>query len=223
MIKTFQSCLDLLKVYAFYVKLESSCCRIYCVNLPGSINRELDSTDRNSGRTFFCRIFQLNPSSFDMQGFMFCPRYKKENPSHASGCSLCCVCESFVRLRNGCLYTYLGLSRTGLCQELVDRFNCCFKSLKIYKRECLGLLGIQERSNLWTRSYHVVVVVSFLLKVAIGCQWSKSLLCKLQFFYSGFNFTLRIARLNPPQVFYWFGFPGLSYCCILYFSHFTII
>ena len=29
-----------------YVKLESSYCRIYCVNLPGSIDRELDSIDR---------------------------------------------------------------------------------------------------------------------------------------------------------------------------------
>ena len=69
----------------------------------------------------------------------------------------------------------------------------------------------------------MVVVVSFLLKVVIGCQWSKSLLRKLQFFHSGFSFTLKIARLNPPQVFYRFGFPALSYCCVLYFPHFTII
>ena len=33
-----QNILDLLKVYAIYVKLESSCCKIYCVNLPGSID-----------------------------------------------------------------------------------------------------------------------------------------------------------------------------------------
>ena len=69
----------------------------------------------------------------------------------------------------------------------------------------------------------MVVVVSFLLEVAIGCSWSKSLLCKLQFFHSGFSFTLRIVRLNPSQVFYWFGFSGLSYCCVFYFLHFTII
>ena len=30
--------------------------------------------------------------------------------------------------------------------------------------------------------------------------------------------TLRIARLNPSQVFYRFGFPGLSYHCVIYFS-----
>ena len=29
----------------FYVKLELSYCRIYCVNLSSSINRELDSID----------------------------------------------------------------------------------------------------------------------------------------------------------------------------------
>ena len=37
----------------FYVKLESSCCRIYYVNLPGSIDRELDLIDRSSCRLFF--------------------------------------------------------------------------------------------------------------------------------------------------------------------------
>ena len=31
---------------------------------------------------------------------------------------------------------------------------------------------------------------------------------------------LRIAKLNPPQVFYWFGFPKLSYCCVIYFPHY---
>ena len=49
-----------------YVKLESSSCKIYYVNLPGSINRELDSIDRSSYRLFFCRIFQLSPSPFDV-------------------------------------------------------------------------------------------------------------------------------------------------------------
>ena len=27
----------------------------------------------------------------------------------------------------------------------------------------------KERSSLWTQSYHMVVVVSFLLEIAIGC------------------------------------------------------
>ena len=86
-------------------------------------------------------------------------------------------------------------------KNLVIDSIAAFKSLKIHKRVCLCLLGIQEINNPWTRSCHVVMVLSFLLEVAIGCQWSKSLLCKFQFFHSGFRFTLRIARLNPPQVF----------------------
>ena len=100
---------------------------------------------------------------------MFCLKYKRENPSHIFVLFICCVCESFVRSRGGCLHTYLGFQDSRLCQELGDQFSCCNKSLKIDKRECLYLLGIQERSNPWTRSYHGVMVVSFLLEVVIGC------------------------------------------------------
>ena len=159
---------------------------------------------------FFCKIFQLSLNPFDMQGFIFCPRYKRENPSHVLSCFLCCVCEFFVRSRDGCLHTYLGLSRTRLCQELDDRFSCC-----LHIQECLCLLEIQERSSSWTRSCHAVVVVSFLLKVAIGCQWFKSLLCKLQFFHSEFSFTLRIAKLNHSQVF-------LGYHIVVFFIFRTL-
>ena len=49
-----------------YVKLESSSCRIYYVNLPGSIDRELDMIDRKSCKLFFLQNFQLNPSRFDV-------------------------------------------------------------------------------------------------------------------------------------------------------------
>ena len=55
-----------LEVYVFYVKLEPSDYRIYCVNLPGSIDQELDLIDRISCRSFFCKIFQLSPSLFDV-------------------------------------------------------------------------------------------------------------------------------------------------------------
>ena len=50
----------------FYVKLESSYCRIYCVNLPGSIDPKLDSIDRKSCRLFFLQNFQLSPCPFDV-------------------------------------------------------------------------------------------------------------------------------------------------------------
>ena len=48
----------------FYVKLESSYSRICCVNLPGSIDRELDSIDQKSCKLFFLQNFQLSPSPF---------------------------------------------------------------------------------------------------------------------------------------------------------------
>ena len=50
----------------YYVKLESSYYRIYCVNLPGLINQELDLIDRKSCILFFLQNFQLSPSPFDM-------------------------------------------------------------------------------------------------------------------------------------------------------------
>ena len=74
-------------------------CRIYCVNLPGSIDRELDSIDRSLCKLFFSRIFQLSPSQFDVLGFMFFLKYKRKNPSHVLCCCLCYVCESLVRSR----------------------------------------------------------------------------------------------------------------------------
>ena len=87
----------------FLCKVVSSCCRIYCVNLSGLINRELDSIDRKSCRLFFLQNFQLSPSPFNV--------YKKKNPSHVLGDSLCCACESFVRSRCSCLHTYLRFLR----------------------------------------------------------------------------------------------------------------
>ena len=86
-----------------YVKLESSYCRIYFVNMFGLINRELNSIDRKSCRLFFLQNFQLSPSPFDV--------YKKKNPSHVLGDSLCYACKSFVRSRG-------------------VRFSCCIKNLK---------------------------------------------------------------------------------------------
>ena len=49
-----------------YVKLESSYCRIYYVNLPSLIDRELDLINRKSCKLFFLQNFQLSPSPFDV-------------------------------------------------------------------------------------------------------------------------------------------------------------
>ena len=149
----------------FYVKLESSYCRIHCAFRFGSINRELGSTDRKSSRIFFLQNFQ---AYITCRVLCFALGIKRKPWPHFLGCSNCCVCESLVRSRGGCLHTCLGLSRRRIHWKLNDHSVAALKRLKIRKRECLYLLGIQERRSLWSRSYHMVVVVSFLHEVAIG-------------------------------------------------------
>ena len=80
------------------------------------------------------------------------------------------VCVNFLWDQEVFAFTYTyGFQSQDWSWELGDQFNCRFKSLKIHKWECLYLLGIQERSSSWTQSCHVIMVVSFLLEVAIGC------------------------------------------------------
>ena len=82
--------LDLLKV-CFYVKLESSVLQDLLCKFAW-LDRSKIRLDRSKlMQIFFCRIFQLNPSPFDVKGFMFYLKYKRENSSHVLGCSLCCV------------------------------------------------------------------------------------------------------------------------------------
>ena len=81
-----QSCLDLLKVQVFCIKLESSCCRIHCAIRSGSIDRELDSIDRKLCRLFFYRIFQLSPSLLRIRvSNLILPVYKG-NSKHVFMC-----------------------------------------------------------------------------------------------------------------------------------------
>ena len=125
--------------------------------------------DRTSCKLFFCRISNSAQARLTFWVLYFVLSIKGKTLGTFSDCSLCCVCKSSMRSRGGSLHTYLGFQDSRLCQELGDQFSCRFKSLNIHKRVYLYLLGIQERSSLWTRSYHGVVVVSFLLEVAIGC------------------------------------------------------
>ena len=147
--------------------------RIYCVNLSGSIDWELDSINQSSwikahADCFSTKFSNSTQACLTCRVLCFAFSIKGKTLAMFYGCCcLCCVYESFVRSRGVCLHIYLGLSR--LCQKLDDCFSCCIKSLKIHKQKCLYLLWIQERSSPWTRSCHVVVVVSFLLEVAIGC------------------------------------------------------
>ena len=60
-------------------------------------------------------------------------------------------------------------------------------------------------------------VSKFLLVSSNRMLVVKVTIIKLRFFLMDLLFTLRIARLNPPQVFYRFSFLGLSYRCVFYF------
>ena len=145
-------------------------CRIYCINLSGLTDRKLDSINRSSCRFFFCRIFQLNPSPFDVKSFMFCFKYKMKKPSHVFYVVIYAVCMNLLwDLEVFAFIHTWGFQSQDWCRELGDHFSCCIKSLKIHKWEYLCLLWIQERNSPWTQSCHVVVIVSFLLEVAIGC------------------------------------------------------
>ena len=57
-------------------------CRIYCVNLSGSIDQELDLIDRKSCKLFFLQNFQLSPSPLRIRiSNLLLPVYKG-NPKH---------------------------------------------------------------------------------------------------------------------------------------------
>ena len=145
-------------------------CGIYCVNLQGSIDWKLDSIDRSSCRLFFCRIFNSAQACMTCRALCFVLSIKGKTLATFYCCCLCYMYESLVRSRGVCLYTFLGWSRSRLMLRTWWSFQLLHKELKEkYKWEYLWLLWIQERSSPWTRSCHVIMVVSFLLEVAIGC------------------------------------------------------
>ena len=104
----------LVQSMCLYVKLESSYCRIYYVNLPSLIDRELDLIDRSSCRLFFCRIFQLSQARLTCRVLCFALSIKGKTLTTFKGCSICYVCESLVRSRGVCLHRHLGFPNSRL-------------------------------------------------------------------------------------------------------------
>ena len=83
-------------------------CRIYCVNLPGSIDRELDSIDQKSCRLFFLQNFQLSPSPLRIRvSNLLLPVYKG-NPKHIFMCAVKRDLSAFMPL------LYLGFCTKNL-------------------------------------------------------------------------------------------------------------
>ena len=144
-------------------------CRIYWLNLQSSIDRELGTIDRTSYRFIFCKFFPTQPKpSLTFRVLYFTPSIKGKTLTIF--CWLLMCVESLVRSRGVYFHTHLGLSKSRLMSRTWWSLRLLFQELKEkHKWEYLWLLWIQERSNLWTQSYHVVMVVSILLEVGIGC------------------------------------------------------
>ena len=129
--------------------------KIYYVNLPDSIDRELDSIDWKSCRLFFLQNFQLSPSPLRIRvSDLLLPVYKR-NPKHIfkrllreiwvplvsplylgfytqnlSKVAQIAVCVNLLwDLWKAFLYINLGLSRRRFVQELDDHFN--FRNLYV--------------------------------------------------------------------------------------------
>ena len=89
---------------------------------------------------FFCRISNSALSHMTCRVLCFVLSIKGKPQPRFWGCSICCVCESFVKSRSGCLHTYLGLSRRRFHWELDDHSIVALKSLKKHQRVYLYLL-----------------------------------------------------------------------------------
>ena len=75
---------------------------------------------------------------------MFYLKYKRENSSHVLGCSLCCVCESFVRSKGGCFHTYLGFPRFKIMSKTWWSIQLQIQELKDTQA---GVLVLAENSR----------------------------------------------------------------------------
>ena len=97
----------------------------------------------------------------------------------------------------------LGFSRRRCYLHLDDQFSCCHWSLKKNKRGCLYLVVNPRKKEYVDLELARDRISKFYWWVAIRSRaWGLvSLIVKLQFFHSGFKFTLKIARLNHSQVF----------------------
>ena len=142
--------------YSIFARLDQSKIRLDWSNLVQNV--------------FFYRISNSTQMHMTCRVLCFALSIKGKTLAIFLGCCVCYVCESLMRSRGVCLHTHLWLSRSRLMLRAWWLLQLLHKKLKEkHKWEYLWLLWIQEKSSPWTRSCHVVVVVSFLLKVAIGC------------------------------------------------------
>ena len=167
MIKTFSLVLDLLKV-CLCVKLESSVLQdLLCKS--AWLDQSRIRLNRSKLVKISAEFFNSAQARLTSRVLCFALSIKGKTLAMFYSCYFCCVCESLVRSRGVRLHIYLGLSRIKIMSRTWWSVRLLHKELKDTQAECLCLLWIQEKSSPWTWSCHVVVVVSFLLEIAIGC------------------------------------------------------
>ena len=106
-------------------------CRIYCVNLQGSIDRKLDSIDLKLVQIVFLQNFPTQAQAhMTYRVLCFALSIKGKILTTFYCCCLCYVCESLVRSRDICLHTYLSLSRLRLMSRTWWSFQLLHKELK---------------------------------------------------------------------------------------------
>ena len=214
MIKTFfRSCVRLAQSMAFYVKLESS---FYAeLLLTFCLTRSIE----NRADRFSAENSNSAQARFNVQGFMFCPRYIRENPSHVFSVLFCCVCESHCEIQR-CLpsHTLRVYKLKTHVKSCVNHLVAESKILKKYKQVRLWIAKKFKKEGVrGSRSCHVVVVVSFLHWVAIGCQWSKSYCVNFNsFIVNSVYLEDSQVKSSPSFLPVWFSWVIIS--CVIYYS-----
>ena len=148
-------------------------CRIYYVNLPGSIDRELDSIDQKSCRLFFLQNFQLSPSPLRIRVSDLLLLVYKGNPKHvfkrlfreiwvplvphlylgfctqnlSKVAHIVVYANLLWDLWGAFLYTSLGLSR-GDSSRTWWSFSCYTKELKETQAGVLVLAGESKKEGI---------------------------------------------------------------------------
>ena len=170
---------------------------------------------------FFCSKIPTQPQSIQCKGFYVYPRYIRENPSHVFSVLNAVFVNLFCEIKR-CLpsHTLSVYNLETNVKRIVNHHSCKnTKSLLICKQVRLWIAEeFRERRSPWISELSWGRGSKF---PTLGQQQDVSGLSRYYVNFNSFQwicyFTLRIARLNPPQVFYRFGFPGSSDLCVLYF------
>ena len=123
-------------------------CRIYCVNLPGLIDRELNLIDQSSYRFFFAaEFFNSAQARLTCRVLCFALSIKRKTLVMFYGCCLCCVYESFVRSRGVCLHTHLGFPISRLMLRAWWSIQLLIQELKDTQAGVLVLAGESKKER----------------------------------------------------------------------------